>query len=289
MKQHFSNWKSLLAIVQPNTVIKWHRALARKHWKRKSKGPKPGRPKIDKEIQDLIHRMAKENRTWGAGRIYGELKSLGFEISERTVARYLPKNPEKGLSWKSFLKNQCSHIVAIDFFTVFTASFKQLYGLVVIDHKRRKILFTNATFNPSYDWIILQLTQAFPGECPYKYLICDNDKKFAKSMQSDLRSLFQVELKSTSFRSPWQNGICERVIGTIRRECLDHVVIINEGHLRSVLTEYTKYYNENRPHRSLGFFPPVKGHQAVVGYRKKLAVRSFCNGLHTSYTWLSSA
>jgi putative transposase len=219
------NWKERIFIVKPNTMIKWHREGFRIYWKSKSKA-KRGRP-----------------------RIHGELKKLGFDISESTVQRYMPKKGKRttGQNWKTFLKNHATEIISLDFLTVPTINFKLIYVLVIIEHHRRKIIHLNVTKNPTVEWILQQLRNlAFDNTVP-KYLIRDRDTKFGKLFSNGIKQ-FGINPIVTAYRSPWQNGYVERVIGSIKRECLDHIIVLNENHLRSVLNDYISYYNKYRPH-----------------------------------------
>jgi transposase InsO family protein len=242
-------------------VIKWHRQCAKGFWSfLSSRNRRSGRPNIDREIVTLIWRLSEENPIWGASRIHGELAQLGFKVSERTVARYLKKCPEdqrRQQSWQTFLTNHAHEICSMDFFTEFTIGFRQIYGFVIVEHGRRTILHTAVTFAPTRKWIVQQLCSAFPGECPYKYLICDNDKKFGKYLKQEAKNLFDLQIKQTSFRSPWQNGICERTIGTIRRELLNHIMPLSQNHLAVLLSQFKDYFNNDRTHRTLKKDAPV--------------------------------
>ena len=202
-------------------------------------GGRPGRPKISNEVRELIRRLAQENRGWGAPKIHGELLKLGFDISERSVSRYLRRmhrHEDPGKSWLTFLRNHREMIVAFDFFTVPTVTFQQLYCFFVIEHGRRRILHCNVTRHPTADWVLQQLREAFPEAGPYRYVILDRDTKFDADVISFLKST-GLKPKRTSIQAPWQNGIAERWIGSCRRELLDHIIALNERHLlRLVLT-----------------------------------------------------
>ncbi|MHC4175411.1 MAG: integrase core domain-containing protein, partial [Planctomycetota bacterium] len=247
-----------LIIVKPPTVIGWHKKGFKLYWKRKSR--RVGRPNIDWELIKLIRRMQKENPTWTAQRIQGELVKLGLDVSDNTVAKYLRKSKpddSKRQRWLTFLRNHAKHIVGIDLLVARTIFFKSIHIFVAISHDRRKILHFAATANPHSQWAIQQLRETFAFDETTKYVIRDNDKIFSEDFKLHIRN-FGLEDTPTASRSPWQNLICERLIGTLRRECLDHMIILNEEHLHSVLDEYiNNYYNVSRTHMSLEKDSPV--------------------------------
>ena len=212
-----------------------------------------GRPKTTAQIRALIRRLAQENRGWGAPKIHGELQKLGFVISERTVARYLRcfhHRGDAGQSWRTFLTNHREVIVAFDFFTVPTVTFKLLYCFFVIEHGRRKILHANVTDHPNAEWVVQQLRETFSEAGPYRYVIFDRDAKFNADVVGFLKTT-GLKPKRTSIASPWQNGIAERWVGSCRRELLDHVIPLNEGHLRRLVREYIAYFQQDRIHDAL--------------------------------------
>lgn len=252
LRRLWPKWSSVLLIVKPETVVRWHRAGFQWYWRFLSRH-RPGRPKITSELQKLIRSMATENPTWGAPRIHGELLKLGFEISECTVSRYLhrmPRHRDSGKRWLTFLKNHREAIAAMDFFTVPTATFRVLYCFFVISHSRRRILHFNATEHPTSQWIVQQLREAFPEDRAAKYLVLDRDGKFSGDVARMLECLGS-KLIRTAYRSPWQNGVAERWVGTCRRELLDHVIVVSESHLRRLVREYLHYYHEDRVHDAL--------------------------------------
>ena len=250
----WSKWSNSLIVVSPDTVVRWHRKGFRLYWDALSrKGRKPGRPRKDHEIRQLIRRMAIENPTWRAPRIHGELLMLGYDVSERTVSRYLPKrpsDPDKIKQWKAFLKNHRHDIAAMDFFKIPLVTFRVLSALVIIHHGRRILLYVNVTFHPTALWVAQQLREAFPFDTAPKYLIFDRDLIFSAHVVATLKS-FGIKPVRTSWHSPWQNGVVERWIGSCRRELLDHVVVFNERHALRLLREYIAYYNADRCRCSL--------------------------------------
>lgn len=214
----WSGWEWPLRLVKPETVIAWHRALWRAWWRRKSRPCEPGRPRIPWELIELIRRISRENPTWGAPRIHGELLMLGYDVSEATVARYMIKRKGRPTqNWKTFLRNHLDQIAAIDFLTVPTVMFRTLYVFVVLSHDRRRILHLNVTYNPSARWTALQLYQAFPFETAPRFIIRDRDGIYGYEVEKAIKQLGMEELV-ISPRSPWQNGYCERAVGTLKRE-----------------------------------------------------------------------
>jgi len=225
--------------------------------------------------------MAADNPLWGAPRIHGELLKLGFEISESTVLRYMPESPQRttGQRWRTFLKNHSSDIISLDFFVVPTIAFKVLHVLVFLSHDRRKIIHFNVTDHPTSEWTTQQLRNAFCDEEPLKFLIRDRDTKFGEAFTPSVEAL-GIRPVLTSYRSPWQNGFVERVIGSIRRECLDHLIIVSEGHLRGILQRYTRYYNTQRTHLGVGKDSLEPRDVQAEGEIDNVAV---ANGLHYYY------
>jgi transposase InsO family protein len=246
----WSDWKSSIIFVKPQTVIKWHRKGFKLYWRWKCRH-KPGRPKIPKEVRRLIRQMCLENPDWGAPRIQSELLLLGHDISETTVANYMVRQRNlPSQSWRNFLKNHIKDIAAVDFFTVPTVRFQILYCFIVLCHHRRRIIHFNVTANPTAQWTAQQITEAFPYDSAPKYLIQDRDKIYGDFFVQRVNKMGIKEVKIAP-KSPWQNPYAERVIGSIRRECLDHYIILNERHLHKVLAEYIEYYNNCRTHLSL--------------------------------------
>jgi putative transposase len=288
VSKYWSKWKSVLVIVRPETVLKWHKKRLKQH---QFNGPfekVPGANCIAHEIACLIDRMARENNLWGAPRIHGELLKLGFDVSERSVSRYLRRiHPtDRSQGWKTFLRNQREGICAIDFFSVYTLAFKRIYGLILIDHERRKIIHTAVTVYPTIDWTLQQLLNAFPSECPYEYLVCDNDRLFTPRFFKGVEDLLGASVFQTAKGKPWMNGICERSIGNLRRELLDNIIILNERHLDRVLLRYKDYYNMTRPHIFLEKGAPVsRPIQTKQHSKTSLRSKSILGGLHHKYSW----
>ena len=275
-------WPSLLStivIVKPETVLRWHREGFRFYWRWKSRS-QGGRPKVDTETRNLIRKISLENPLWGAPRIHGELLKLGIDICQSSVAKYMVRRPHpSGQSWKTFLQNHKDAIASLDFLVVPTIGFKSLYCLVILDHKRRKILWTGVTFHPTSEWVARQITEAFPWDGTPGLLIRDNDRAFGLAYRRRLEAM-GIRDRPTSPRSPWQNGHVERVIGSIRRECLDHVIVFGEAHLRRIMRGYTDYYNSARTHLSLEKDSPCGRTVQGAGTIKSV---KWLGGLHNQY------
>ena len=268
-----------LAIVEPDTLVRWHRAGFRSYWRRKSRR-RGGRPIVPVEIRRLIREMSIANPLWGAPRVHGELLKLGIDIGQTSVAKYMARRrgpPSQG--WKTFLNNHADGIAAMDLFVVPTISFRLLYGLLIMGHGRRRILWFGVTSHPTAEWMANQLTEACGWEQAPRYLIRDRDGVFGELFVRRLRSM-GIRDRPTSPRSPWQNGFAERLIGSIRRECLDHVVVFGERHLRHILLSYMKYYNEVRTHLSLEKDTPVSRAVERTGH---ILCRPVLGGLHHQY------
>ncbi|HEX8800008.1 MAG TPA: integrase core domain-containing protein [Terriglobales bacterium] len=286
LRRFWSRWSDALVIVKPETVIGWHRAGFRLYWRWRSRS-RGGRPRITAELRDLIARLAKENPDWGA-----ELQRLGFTVAERTVARYLRRIVRCGdpnQKWLAFLQNHREVIAAMDFFTVPTVTFRVLYCFFVIEHGRRKVLHCNVTPHPTAEWIVQQLREAFAEPCRYRYVILDRDRKFDAEVLRFLRAA-GLEAKRTSVRAPWQNGLAERWIGSCRREILDHVIALNEEHLRRILREYVNYHHEDRLHDALEKDAPNR--RAIEHRPETRAIVTSMprlGGLHHRYTWRQAA
>ena len=266
--------------MQPETVIRWHRKGFRLFWMRKC--TKHGRPTIDPRIRALIREMCRANPLWGAPRIHGVLLKLGLDVSEATVSRYLVRRPKPpSQTWRTFLENHTKDIIATDFFTVPTATFRVLFVLVVLSHDRRKILHTNVTEMPTAEWAARQVVEAVGLDDAPKYLIRDRDRKFNEFFTRKVASACLTEAL-TAPASPWQNAYVERVIGTIRRECLDHMIILGEQHLRRTVKRYSDYYNRVRTHTSPDKDAP-RGRPIQGRGKGTVRSRRHCGGLHHEY------
>jgi len=255
IRRFWSRWQQSLIAVTPETVVRWHRGGFRLYWKLISRVRRPiGRRQTSKEVRELIFRMVVENPTWGAPRIHGELLMLGFDVSERTISRWMKRalrDPEPAKRWLTFLHNHREAIAAMDFFTVPTITFSALYCFFVISHDRRRILHFNVTKHPTSSWIVQQLREAFPFGSAPRFVIFDRDGKYGLEVSAAVRSL-NVNPVRTSFESPWQNGVAERWVGSCRRDLLDHIIAVDERHLKRLLAEYIRYYHEDRTHLGLG-------------------------------------
>jgi hypothetical protein len=237
-----------LVLVKPATVVKWHRQGFRIYWWWRSRCP--GRPKTSAEIRALIRQMSRANPLWGAPRIHGELLKLGIDVSQATVGRHLPRRPKApSPTWRSFLRNHMTAIAAVDMFMVATVTFKLLYAVIVLSHHRRRVIHFEVTQNPTQAWLARQITEAFPWDTAPRYLLRDRDTSYGICFQNRARAM-GIEEVLTAPRSPWQNPYVERIVGSIRRDCLDHVIIFNETHLRRVLSCYFRYYHRSRTHLS---------------------------------------
>jgi len=253
-RRFWSGWKRALIVVTPETVVRWHRAGFQLYWRVISKVPRPmGRIQTPQEARESIFRMVAENPTWGAPRIHGELLMLGFDVSERTISRWMkraPRDAEPGRRWLTFLRNHREAIAAMDFFTVPTITFRVLYCFFIISHDRRRILHFNVTKHPRSTWIVQQLREAFPFDSAPRFLIFDRDSKYGLEVPVAVHSL-RMSAVRTSFESPWQNGVAERWVESCRRDLLDHVIALDERHLKRLLSEYVRYYHDDRTHLGL--------------------------------------
>jgi putative transposase len=244
-------WAEVVAIVQPETVIRWQRTGFRLFWTWKSRRPGLGRPAVAPDVRALIRTMARANPLWGAPRIHGELQKLGLEISQAAVSKYLGRrSTPPSQTWRTFLDNHIQTLVSVDFFVVPTVLFKVLFVFVVLAHDRRRVVHVNVTDAPTAQWTAQQLVEAFPWDMAPKYLLRDRDAVYGVAFSRRAQSMGIHEVR-TAARSPWQNPYVERLIGTLRRECLDHVVVLNETHLRRLLSHYLLYYHRARTHLAL--------------------------------------
>jgi transposase InsO family protein len=280
-------WREALLIVKPDTVVRWHRQGFRSYWRRKCRGNKPGRPPIDPEVKALIFKIADANPTWGAPKIHGEMLKLGIEIFERSISGLLfrrsPKPPSQ--TWKTFIKNHMTEMVAVDFLVVPTIHFRMLFVFIVLSHARRQVIHFNVTAHPTAEWTARQINEAFPWDAVPRFLLRDRGSAYGDVFRKRVRSM-EIEEVLTAVRSPWQNAYVERLNGSVRRECLDHLIIWNERHLSRVLREYFDYYNQDRTHLGLEKDTP-KGRPISnrASPSSKLVELPRVGGLHHRYEW----
>jgi transposase InsO family protein len=275
-------WQDALALVQPRTVIAWQRQRCRAHWRRLSQQGKPGRPAIAKEVRHLSQAMWQANPTWGAPRIVGELRKLGIEVATSTVEKYrVRRQKPPSPTWKAFLQTQAKDLVALDVFTVPTATFRVLFVLVILAHERRRVVHFNITEHPTAVWTAQHVVEAFPWHESPRYLLRDRDRIYGAAFRQRVQHM-DIEEVRIAPRSPWQNPYVERLIGSIRRECLDHVIVLHEHHLRRLLTRYFAYYQQFRTHLSLAMDCPEPRPIHPPAWGKVIAV-SEVGGLHYHY------
>jgi putative transposase len=293
---HCFDWHTALSIVTPQTFLRWHRQGFQLFWRWKSR---PRRPRIPAELQALIRQMAQDNPTWGQARIANELLlKLGLRVSPRTVRTYMPKRFDRGLGnrvpsqcWSTFVRNHAQAIVACDFCVVVTATFRLLYVFVVIDHASRRLLHVNVTAHPTAAWTLQQLREAIPSDHCYRFLIHDRDSIFSQQLDQQVRHL-GLRILKTPVRSPQANALCERLLGTLRRECLDFLIPLTEHHLRRLLHEWVPHYNAGRPHMSLGpgipqpppqLPVPLQAHRHHIPGHLRVGIRRILGALHHEY------
>jgi putative transposase len=288
----FCDWRSALVIVKPETLIGWHRRLFKLFWKIRSR---PGRPKLPRNIRQLIARMVEENPTWGQGRVADELAlKLGIRVSPRTIRAYWPNQPKtQGPSsqrWNTFVRNHSRSLLACDFLVVVTAGLRQLYVFVLMEIGTRRIVHCNVTAHPTAAWTLQQFREGLPSDHGHKVLIHDRDSIFSAELDGELQS-FGLKVLRTPVRAPQANAYCERLIGTMRREFLDFVIPLGERHLRSLLEEWVAHYNQSRPHSSLGpgipepanLLPPPNSGRHTLPEGWRVMARPVLGGLHHEY------
>jgi transposase InsO family protein len=252
----WNDWRSALLMVKPETVIRWHRQGFRLYWRWKSRHG-DGRPAASPEVRNLIRQMSHANPRWGAPRIHGELLKIGIEVCQATVAKYMVRHRKPpSQTWQTFLRNHTKDLVSIDFLVVPTITFQLLFTFVILSHDRRRLVHFAVTANPTAEWTARQLLQAFPWDHAPRYLLRDRDRAYGLEF-SEMAKCMGIHEVLTAPRSPWQNAHLERLIGSIRRECLDHVMVLNEAGLRRVLNSYFAYYEQSRTHLSLGKDAPI--------------------------------
>jgi len=275
----FPSILKVITIIRPETLVRWHRVGFRRYWRWKSRSL-GGRPQVETDLRALIRRMSIENPLWGAPRIHGELLKLGFAVAQSSVAKYMVKRcgpPSQG--WRTFLRSHAPDIAAMDLFVVPTIGFKLLYGFVIVRIHRRDLVWINVTANPTAEWVARQITEAFPWDGAARYMIRDRDRIYGAVVTRRLRAM-GIRDKPIAPASPWQNGFAERLIGSIRRECLDHIIVFGEAHLRRILKSYADYYNSVRTHRSLHKDAPISRpiHQTGI-----IRSQPILGGLHHHY------
>ena len=269
-------------IVKPETVIAWHRKAFRLVWTWRSRRGKGGRPSLPLEVRELIHRMSFENSLWGAPRIHGELLKLGFTVSQATVSKYMMRHPKpSSQTWLTFLRNHADCLASMDFLVLPTATFRLLFVFIVLRHERRQIVHFGVTAHPTAVWVTQQITEAFPWETSPRYMIRDRDSVYGTLVRTRIK-VMGIEEVVTAPRSPWQNPFVERVIGSIGRECLDHIIVFNERHLRRVLSSYFDYYHGSRTHLALRKDTP-SGRPIQSADSGKIVAFPKVGGLHHRY------
>jgi transposase InsO family protein len=247
----WTGWRQALVIMSPNTVLRWQRRRFREYWARPSARPAAGRPRVSCQIRAFVVRMAQAHSLWGAPRIHGELQMLGIDVAEHTVSRLVPKRRSPpSQTWRTFLTNHVRDLVSIDFFTVSIARLRVLFVFVVLAHDRRRVLHFNVTEHPTAAWTAQQIVDAFPDDSAQSYLLRDRDSVYGHVFRQRVKGMGVGEVL-TAPHSPWQNPFAERLIGSIRRECLNHVLVLGERHLRRTLARYFAYYHRARTHLSL--------------------------------------
>ena len=270
----------VVTIVRPETLIRWHRRGFKAFWRWKSRSG-GGRPPVPGEVRNLIREMSRVNGLWGAPRIHGELLKLGIEVAQSTVAKYMIKRPRRpGQSWATFLRNHTDGIAAADLFVVPTIGFKLLYGLVILKHGRRRLIHYAVTAHPTAEWVARQVVEAFPWDQAPTYLVRDRDGVYGAVVKRRLRGL-GIRDRPIAPSSPWQNAYVERLIGSIRRECIDHVIILGETHLRRIMSLYANYYNQTRTHLALGKDAPIGRSVESCG---RIIAEPMVAGLHHRYS-----
>jgi transposase InsO family protein len=282
LSELWSDWRTALVIVQPATVIAWHRKSFRLFWTWKARGGNPGRPAVTREVRNLIRRMSRENPIWGAPRIHGELLKLGIDIGETSVSKYMVRrrNPPSQ-TWRTFLANHVKSLVSVDFFIVPTIRFQILYVFLVLAHDRRRILHFGVTAHPTAEWTAQQLRNAFPWDAAPRHLLRDRDGIFGDDFVKQVRDMGIEEVLSAP-RSPWQRAYVERVIGSIRRECLDHMIVFNEASLYQHVKVFISYYHHTRTHLSLAKDTPETRPVQPTELGRVVAIAEV-GGLHHRY------
>ena len=282
LSRAWSDWKDSLIFVKPDTVIRWQRRRFKEHWRKLSRRGEPGRPKIPEEVRELIRTMSGMNPTWGSPHIVGELAKLGIAVWPSTVRKYMIKAEKPpSQTWRTFLKNHARELVSIDFLVVPTVRFKMLYVLVFLSIKRRCVIHFNVTAHPTAQWTAQQVVEAFPWDSAPKYLLRDRDSIYGEWFRRRVQSM-GIEEVVTAYHSPWQNPYSERLNGSIRRECVDRLIVFGEDHLKRVLKSYFEYYNQYRTHLALEMDSPA-GRPIQPPEHGKVVSIPQVGGLHHRY------
>jgi transposase InsO family protein len=284
----WSRWADVLVVVKPDTVVRWHRAGFRLFWRWKSRSRSPAEGDVSAEVKTFIRQMADANVGWGAPRIHGELLKLGIDIGERSVSRWMPAKLRKPPSqtWRTFLDNHVGSLASIDFFTVPTATFRVLYVFFILANDRRRVLHFNVTEFPSAQWTGQQIIEAFPEDTAPRYMIRDRDGIYGEQFRRRIEGI-GIDEVLTAPQSPWQNPYAERLVGSVRRECLDHIIVLGERHLHRILKSYFAYYHRSRTHLSLSKDAPEPRpiHPPSMG---KVVALPEVGGLHHRYERLAA-
>ncbi len=291
MSRIWTGWRGALLIVRPDTVVRWHRRAFKLYWHRKSQAGKRGRPPVDLDLKAMIIKMADSNSTWGAPKIHGELLKLGVVISERTVSGLLCRHKRKPPSqtWRTFIKNHMPDMVGVDFLVVPTIRFRLLFVFVILSHARRRVVHFNVTANPTAEWTAQQIIEAFPWDTAPRYLLRDRDNIYGGWLRQRVKNV-GIEEVVTAYHSPWQNTYVERLNGSIRRECTDHVILFGESHLRRILRSYFAYYNEDRTYLGLKKDTPMnRPTSSRASPKSRLLELPRVGGLHYRYEWSEAA
>src|SRR2546426_9044841 len=247
----WAGWRKAIVIVSPNHGLRWQRRRFREYWARLSARPAAGHPRVSRQFRALVARMAQANPLWGAPRIHGELQKLGIEVAERTVSRMLSKRrTPPSQTWRTFLANHVRDLVSIDFFAVPTVGLRVLFVLIVLAHHRRRVVHFDVTEHPTAHWTAQQIVDAFPDDTAPSYLLRDRDQVYGEQFRHRVKGM-RIDEVLTTPHSPWQNPFVERLIGSVRRDFLDHIVVLRERHLRRILARYFSYYHRARTHLSL--------------------------------------
>ena len=282
LSRFWPKWQNSLLLVKPGTVIAWHQKGFRLFWKWKSRSARIGRPGVPKEIRELIRTMSASSFLWGAPRLHAELLKLGIEISQATVAKFMVKHRKPpSQTWRTFLENHVKQLASVDFFVVPTVTFQILYVFLVLAHNRRRIVHFNVSEHPTAEWTAAQILQAFPWDKAPRFLLRDRDSIYGAAFRMQAKSM-EISEVLTAFRSPWQSPYVERLIGSIRKECLNHFITLNAASLRRHMISYIDYYHGSRCHLSLGKDSP-DGRSAQPPEMGKIIALPQVGGLHYRY------